>query len=262
MAGDRPGPAYTREVSGDSTAVVLTVGNEIVSGDVENTNASWIARRLADLGVDVRELAAVRDDLEEIGEFLQTESPRVTWVFVTGGLGGTPDDVTREAVAQAFGVPNVEISELAADLRARFAAKGLGEYAARWARLPEGASPIDNPLGGAPGFVYENVVVMPGLPSEMQAMFDSIASRFQGEPIVAWRRNYQTGEGRIVAVLEEATRRHPTVSVGSYPRFLDSGPEVEVVLKSADRVALTAACTWVETELGLAVSRASRPGRS
>lgn len=244
-----------------STAVVLTVGNEIVSGDVENTNASWIARRLADLGVEVRALSAVRDDLDEIGEILRNESPQVTWVFVTGGLGGTPDDITREAVARAFGVPSVEIPELAADLRTRFAPKGLSEYAARWARLPEGATPIDNPLGGAPGFVYENVVVMPGLPSEMEAMFDSIAPGFQGEPIVAWRRNYQTGEGQIVAVLEEATRRHPDVSVGSYPRFLDTGPEVEVVLKSTNRESLTRAQTWVETELEVVVSRARRPAR-
>ncbi len=239
----------------------MTVGNEIVSGDVENTNASWLSRRLAELGVEVRALAAVRDDYDEIGEVLRAESPRVTWIFLTGGLGGTPDDITREAVARAFGVPTVEIPDLAADLRSQFAPKGLSDYAARWARLPEGALPIDNPLGGAPGFVHENVVVMPGLPSEMEAMFDSIAPRFQGEPIVTWRRNYKTGEGQIVLVLEEATRRHPNVSIGSYPRFLETGPEVEVVLKSTSRSALTEARTWVETELEVVVSRVRRPGR-
>jgi molybdenum cofactor synthesis domain-containing protein len=233
----------------EPTAVVLTVGNEIVSGDVENTNASWLARRLASLGVEVTLAAAVRDDVEEIAAFLRLESPRAGYVFVTGGLGGTPDDITREAVAAAFGVPCEEIAPLADDLRARFASRGLGEYAARWACLPRGADPIANPLGGAPGFALGNVFVFPGLPSEMEAMFDAIAERFRGRPIATWRRSYRTTEGRIVTVLEEATRRHPAVAVGSYPRFPDSGPEVEVVLKSSDESALASAMAWVESAL-------------
>src|SRR5918992_605120 len=128
----------------EPTAVVLTVGNEIVSGDVENTNASWLARRLASLGVAVTLAAAVRDDVEEIAAFLRLESPRSDYVFVTGGLGGTPDDITREAVAAAFGTPCEEIVPLADDLRARFGSRGLGDYAARWACVPRGAEPIAN----------------------------------------------------------------------------------------------------------------------
>lgn len=230
------------------SACVLTIGNEIVSGDVENTNASWLARRLAGLGVEVVMLAALRDEVVVVGEFL-AQRHQFDHVFVTGGLGGTPDDLTREAVAAAFDVDCVEIPDLAALLRERFGAKGLGEYAARWARLPAGAAPLANPLGGAPGFVLENVWVLPGLPSEMEAMFDSVADRFRGAPIAAWRRSYRTGEGQIVRVLEEATRRHPRVSVGSYPRFLDDGPEVEVVLKSTDPVALDEATAWLEAKL-------------
>jgi len=106
-----------------------------------------------------------------------------------------------------------------------------------------------NPLGGAPGFVLDNVVVLPGLPSEMEAMFETVADRFTGRPIETWRRSYRTGEGQIVGILEEATRRHPEVLVGSYPRFLDNGPEVTVVLKSADEEALAAATAWVESAL-------------
>lgn len=231
------------------TAVVLTVGNEIVSGDTENTNASWLSRRLASLGVEVKLVAAVRDDVGEIAAFLCAERPRADYVFVTGGLGGTPDDLTREAVAAAFDVPCEEIAEVAADLRKRFEHRGLSDYAARWANLPRGAEPIPNPLGGAPGFILENVHVVPGLPREMEAMFDSIADRFQGRPIASWRRRYRTGEGQIVAVLEEAVRLHPSVTVGSYPRFLADGPEVEVVLKSADDEALARATEWVEGAL-------------
>jgi nicotinamide-nucleotide amidase len=231
------------------TAVVLTVGNEIVSGDTENTNASWLSRRLASLGVEVKLVAAVRDDVGEIAAFLCAERPRADYVFVTGGLGGTPDDLTREAVAAAFDVPCEEIAEVAADLRKRFEHRGLSDYAARWANLPRGAEPIPNPLGGAPGFILENVHVVPGLPREMEAMFDSIADRFQGRPIASWRRRYRTGEGQIVGVLEEAVRLHPSVTVGSYPRFLADGPEVEVVLKSGDDEALARATEWVEGAL-------------
>ncbi len=238
-----------------ATAVVLTVGNEIVFGDVENTNASWLARRLAELGLEVRLLAAVRDSVEEVAEFLRAEMGRTGIVIVTGGLGGTPDDLTREAVAEAFGVPTEEIRELAEALRERFGPRGLGEYAAKWARIPRGAVPLENPLGGAPGFVLGNVHVLPGLPREMEAMFETLAERFRGEPIGAWRRRYPTGEGQIVSVLEEATRRHPAVTVGSYPSFLDTGPEVEVVLKSADAEALGAAAAWVEAALDERVGR-------
>lgn len=236
-------------MTGPPSAVVLTVGNEIVSGDVENANASWLARRLGELGLEVRLLAAVRDTVDEIAAFLRDEADHADVVIVTGGLGGTPDDVTREGVAAAFGVPTEEIPELAGKLRERFGKRGLGDYAARWARLPRGAAALENPLGGAPGFVVANVYVLPGLPSEMMAMFETLADGFRGEPICAWRRRYPTGEGQIVAVLEEATSRHPAVMVGSYPTFLDTGPEVEVVLKSADADALGEAAAWLEAAL-------------
>jgi nicotinamide-nucleotide amidase len=232
-----------------STAVVLTVGNEIVSGDVENTNASWLARRLAAVGIEVTLIAAVRDDIAEIAAFIRAEASRAGHVFVTGGLGGTPDDITREAVAEAFGVTCEEIPAVADELRARFEPRGLGEYAARWACLPRGADPLANPLGGAPGFVLENVYVFPGLPREMEAMFDSVAERFEGTAIATWRQSYRTGEGQIVGILEEATRRHPAVTIGSYPRFLPDGPEVEIVLKSSDSTELARASEWIEASL-------------
>lgn len=238
-----------------ATAVVLTVGNEIVSGDVENTNASWLGRRLAPLGVAVKLMAAVRDDVGEIAAFLRAEAPRTDIVVVTGGLGGTPDDVTREGVAGAFDVDCVEIPEVAAKLRGRFEARGLGDYAARWACLPRDSEPLENPLGGAPGFVLRNTYVLPGLPSEMKAMFETIAGRFEGDPIGTWRQSYRTGEGQIVSILEEATRLHPDVSVGSYPRFLEDGPEVTVVLKSGDGRALAAASDWVRAALDEQLAR-------
>jgi nicotinamide-nucleotide amidase len=227
-----------------ATATVLTIGSELVSGDVPNTNGSWLARRLAPLGVSVRLIAAVPDEIDAIADFVRREAPLVDFLLATGGLGGTPDDITREALAHAFGVDQVEVAELADDLRARFAHDP--EYAAAWARLPAGSRPLPNPLGGAPGFVTENVYVLPGLPAEMEAMFDSVAEELRrGEPIASWRRKYRTRESTIASLLVEAGERWPVVLVGSYPTFPVDGPEVEVVLKSSDAGALAEASGWL-----------------
>jgi molybdenum cofactor synthesis domain-containing protein len=226
-------------------AAILTIGNELVSGDVPNTNAAWLANRLETLGVRVVLAASVPDEMERIVEFIQREAPRVDHLLVTGGLGGTPDDITREAVSAAFGVPQVVVPELADQLRARFTR--APEYAARWAALPEGSTPLDKPSVGAPGFRIDNVWVFPGLPPEMELMFDYYAEAFRaGPPIGVWRRLYETGESRIAADLVEATERWPAVTVGSYPSFHETGPRVEVVLKSVDTGALAEAAAWLD----------------
>jgi len=230
-------------------AAILTIGNEIVSGDVANTNATWLAKRLEQLGVRVRSIAALPDEIDEVARFVREQAPAFDFLLVTGGLGGTPDDLTREALAAAFGVQQREVPEVAADLRARFTLDP--EYAARWALLPEGSRPLANPHGGAPGFAIENVYVLPGLPSEMEAMFDDLADELRrGEPIGSWRRTYRTRESEIAGLLAEATERWPDVLVGSYPRFDPSGPEVDVVLKSSDERALGDAAAFVEQRLG------------
>jgi molybdenum cofactor synthesis domain-containing protein len=230
------------------SASILTIGNELVSGDVPNTNASWLARRLAPLGVDVHLMATLPDEIDAIAEFVRSEAPRVDFLLVTGGLGGTPDDLTREALAAAFRMPQEEVPELAADLRARFTRNP--EYAARWALLPRGSRPLANPLGGAPGFAIENVYVLPGLPSEMEAMFASIEEEFRrGSPIESWHRVYRTYESVISASLAETGERWPNVLVGSYPSFGNGGFTVEVVLKSSDAVALAAASAWLESAI-------------
>lgn len=230
------------------TAAILTIGSELVSGDIENTNASWLARRLERIGVVVRLVAAVPDEIETIAELVRREVSRAELVIVTGGLGGTPDDVTREAVAAAFGVPQEEHPELAERLRARF--RRSPDYAARWALLPAGARPLEIPRGGAPGFVIENVYVLPGLPGEMEPMFESIEDELRRErPIESWRRTFRTRESEIAPLLVEAAERYPDVRLGSYPTFTAGGPFVEVVVKSADPQLLLEARAWLEPEL-------------
>jgi molybdenum cofactor synthesis domain-containing protein len=229
-------------------AAIVTVGNELVSGDVENTNGRWLARRLAALGVVVALFAVLGDDIGEVAAFVREQAAAAEVVLVTGGLGGTPDDVTREAISAAFAVPQVEQPDVAARLRERFHRDP--DYVTRWAQLPEGSRALENPLGGAPGFAIGNVYVLPGLPAEMEAMFETLVEELRaGGPISSWRRTYRTTESRIVAVLEAMGERHPGVLVGSYPSFLPDGSEVEVVVKSADPDALAAAAAWIEAAL-------------
>lgn len=235
-----------------ASAAILTIGNELVCGDVPNTNGSWLARRLEGLGLRVTQIAALPDDVERVAAWVRQEASAVDVLLVTGGLGGTPDDVTREALATAFGVAQEPVAELAAELRARF--RRDPDYAARWANLPAGARPLPNPLGGAPGFQIANVYVLPGLPAEMEAMFETIAHELRrGSPIACWRRTYATTESRIVDVLEETVARYPGVLVGSYPTFRPQGSEVEVVVKSGDPDELAAAAAWLEAAIERAI---------
>jgi molybdenum cofactor synthesis domain-containing protein len=231
-----------------ATASIVTIGNELVSGDIENTNGSWLAARLEALGIDVVLVAALPDDEQRVAVFVRAQAVEADVVVVTGGLGGTPDDLTREAIAAAFDVGLEEQAEIAHRLRERF--HGNPDYAARWAQLPSGSRALEIPRGGAPGFVIGNVYVLPGLPSEMKPMFETVSEELRrGSPIGSWRRTYRTTESRIVAVLEAAGEHHPAVRVGSYPSFGTHGSTVEIVLKSNDPDALAAATAWLEQAL-------------
>lgn len=230
------------------TAAIVTIGNEIVSGDVQNTNGSWLAKRLESHGVGVTLQLAIKDELDQIVGSLRALIPAVDVLIVTGGLGGTPDDITREAFAATFGVGQQVHEPTAAVLRARFTRHP--EYAARFADLPVGARPLRNPLGGAPGFALGNVFVLPGLPSEMEAMFDEVVvPDLPGEgrvPIASWRSRWRTNESSIVDALVEFEQLHPDVGLGSYPSFHAHGSEVELVLKSRDPQALAVAAAWLQ----------------
>ena len=231
-----------------ATASIVTIGNELVSGDTVNTNGSWLAARLEALGVDVLLIASLPDEEERVAALVRAQAAEADVVLVTGGLGGTPDDITREAIAAAFGVPQEEQPEVAERLRARF--RGDPDYVTRWAQLPAGSRALENPLGGAPGFVIGSVYVLPGLPAEMEAMFETVAAELGGgSPIGSWRRTYRTTESRIVSILEAGGERYPAVKVGSYPSFGAEGTFVEVVLKSNDPAALAAAQAWFEQAL-------------
>ena len=225
--------------------MLVTVGDELTSGDVENGNASWLARRLESLGCHVRLVASLPDDVEAIARFLRMHREDADCAIVTGGLGGTPDDLTRQAIAAAFSVECVLDERAAGPLRKRFAERGLTAYTERWATLPRGAEPLGNPLGGAPAFVIEHVFVLPGVPAEMQACFESIAQRFRGDPIRQVRLRYSLAESDLAVTLPTFAERFADVSLGSYPSFGDGHREVELVLKSRDEAGLATAVAWL-----------------
>jgi len=165
-----------------ATASILTIGNELVSGDVPNTNGAWLAKRLAPLGVETRLITAVPDEIETIAEFIRREAPRVDFLLVTGGLGGTPDDLTREAIAHTFDVPQEEIHDLAADLRARFARIPNTRRAGRSCPAARDRSRIRS--AAHPVSPWRTCTSCPACRPRWKAMFDSMAEEFRrGSPI-------------------------------------------------------------------------------
>ncbi len=240
----------------DPTAAVLVIGDEILSGSVEDTNSREIARFLAGLGVQLDEIRVVADDLEAIARAVNELRARHDVVITTGGIGPTHDDVTTDAVARAFGVPVVEDAEAAARLRAFLRARGRRENAARMrmARVPQGAALIDNPVSAAPGYRMDNVYVLAGVPRVMRAMLETMKPLLRrGRARKEVALSAPIPEGELSAELADIAKRHPRVSIGSYPSF--DGPvdnprmSVRVVVRSADEAALEKAAREVDALL-------------
>jgi nicotinamide-nucleotide amidase len=227
-----------------SRAAIVSVGDELLAGDVPDTNSGWLARELEELGFQVLMIATLPDDRPSIARFIQWAKGEHEAVIVSGGLGGTPDDVTRDAVADALGVQR----RLDHDLAQTFEPVGhAAAFAAEWCTLPLGSRPVPGASGGAPAFAIANVYVFPGMPNEMRAAFASIRDELRsGPPRSTWRRVYATTEDRIATVLMEMNRAHREVRVGSYPRFQGRHTEVEVVMRSRVTEALASAVSHLE----------------
>ena len=221
-------------------AAILTVGDELLAGDTENTNGTWLAGQLTDRGVAVARILAVPDE----------ESVIADAVVVTGGLGGTPDDVTMDSVAAAFDRPLVENDLARADIERTLEAVA-DEYpdlevdVAAEAAVPEGARPLINRAGLSPGCVLENVYVLPGIPSEMERMFESVAEEFAGD--VDSRALYTTEpEANLVERLE-AVRSRFDVAVGCYPDR--EAEHNRLKLTGEDEAALADAAAWLRARV-------------
>jgi molybdenum cofactor synthesis domain-containing protein len=233
------------------TAAILVIGDEILSGRTKDKNIGYIAEYLTNLGVDLREVRVVLDVEDEIVDALNAMRSRYDYVFTTGGIGPTHDDITADSVAKAFGV-GIDYNDQAVELlRTRFGGGYLNEARMRMARIPHGADLILNKVSAAPGFRIGNVHVMAGVPSIMQAMLDEVAPtlktgvKMESETIRADAR-----EGDVGTALGEVAKAHPEVTIGSYPFFDDkSGPNTNLVIRSRDPQALAVAKAAVEKML-------------
>lgn len=226
-----------------ATAAVLVIGDEILSGRTQDANTRYIAHYLGQIGVDLREARIVPDETEAIVAALNALRARYTYIFTTGGIGPTHDDITADAVAKAFGVEIDEDPSAIALLRERFSEAELNPARRRMARVPTGAELVVNAVSRAPGFWIGNVIVMAGVPLIMQAMMDVVGPRLASSPPVLVETVEAGGvpEGAYAARLEDVARAHETVSVGSYPSFTSAGIKNQIVLRSRDAAALAKA---------------------
>ena len=226
------------------TAAVIVVGNEVLSAKVEDQNGPWVARRLRELGVRLLAIHVVADRPEEIGAALGLERARASWVFTSGGVGPTHDDVTVAAVAAALGRPLVRLAPLEAALRAVHRRYHAGseppEVVLRMADVPEGTRLLGDP--SYPTLAVENVILLPGPPRFFRYQFDQLAPLLRSDPFQLAEIHLSVGEERLALVLADVARAHPAVEIGSYPRF-DEGAEyrVRVTIESRDAGAVAVA---------------------
>jgi molybdopterin-biosynthesis enzyme MoeA-like protein len=195
----------------------------------------------------LREVRIVADDEEEIAAAVNALRRRFTYVFTTGGIGPTHDDVTADAIAKAFEVEIAVDPDAVAAMRKRFETKELTPARLRMARVPKGATLIDNPISRAPGFMLENVIVMAGVPRIMQVMLDAVAPRLaKGRPILTRSVRLDVPEGDAAPGLADLQNSHPEVQIGSYPFFENKRLGTYVVLRAtdADRLADAVAGLW------------------
>jgi molybdenum cofactor synthesis domain-containing protein len=234
---------------------ILTVGDEVLAGDTENTNATWLAGRLTDAGVTVARILTLPDDREAIAETVREWRETFDAVVVTGGLGGTHDDVTVDAIADAFGRdvtvdPTVreDVVETVAAYRERnpdlVEAHDLDIDVDAWAALPEGSRPLVNPEGLCPGCVVDDVYAFPGVPTEMRALFDLVAGEFGGDAVSTTLYTPQP-EGSMVDAVAAARDRFD-VTVGSYPST-EGRNRLKVTGTDADAVA--EAVAWLRDRI-------------
>jgi molybdenum cofactor synthesis domain-containing protein len=233
------------------TAGLLVIGDEILSGRTKDKNIGYIAEYLTGIGIDLKEVRVVADDEAAIVEAVNAMRHRWTYVFTTGGIGPTHDDITADCVAKAFGVPIGYDPRAVAIMRERFAEHELNEARMRMTRIPEGADLVQNKVSRAPGFWLGNVIVMAGIPTVMQAMLDEVAPKLKtGAKILSETVRADAREGDIGTPLGEVAKAYPEVTIGSYPFFDDlRGPNSNVVLRSRDADKLAAAKRAVEEML-------------
>ena len=239
-------------------AAILLIGNELLSGKVDDENARFLTRELRALGVTLARVEIIPDDAVDIADTVRALAPRHDYVFTSGGVGPTHDDVTLGAVGAAFGMPLERSAELEGLLRAGIGPR-LHERDLRMADIPAGARLEYGPRGPAgkswPVVVVENVWILPGVPAIFRRKFETVRELFRAPPIHARAVYSREGEGPIAGVLDETVAAFPTVEVGSYPHLEAQDYRVKITLDGRDRAAVDAATSHLVARLGAAVVR-------
>ena len=243
------------------TACLLVIGNEVLSGRTQDANIRFLATGLAALGIPLREVRVIPDVAQTIVATVNEVRAKFDYVFTTGGIGPTHDDITSECVAAAFGVPWEPHPEAWARMEKTYPPGGFNAARQRMATMPRGATLIDNALSVAPGFQIGNVYVMAGVPRVMQSMFEWLAPRLKGGPRIEQRAVHAFGlpEGVIAEGLGAIQAKYPQIDLGSYPFYQPGGNGVALVAKGADVAAAEAAIAEV-TELIKGLGKVPIPG--
>jgi molybdenum cofactor synthesis domain-containing protein len=252
----------TSQSSDIVTAGLLVIGDEILSGRTKDVNIATTAEFCTDLGIELREVRVVADVTEDIVAALDALRARFTYIFTTGGIGPTHDDITADAVAKAFGVALPINAEARAMLETRWKSTGTEVNAARlrMARIPEGASLIVNSVSAAPGFRIGNVHVMAGVPIIMKSMLEAIAPTLKGgKKVISMSVAAGVGEGAVGEQLGALQEQYPDVKMGSYPQMGAGYVRTELVLRSSDEARLREATDKVRAMVNAAHAAAGIP---
>ena len=232
------------------TACLIIICNEILSGRTQDANLAIVGKKCDTLGILLTEARVIADVEADIVETVNTCRRLFTYVFTTGGIGPTHDDITAAAVARAFNVEVVRNEEAVNAMDRYYEPRRLTEARLKMADIPEGARLIDNPVSGAPGFQLENVFVLPGVPSIMDAMFDGLTDRLVGgDPVLTDNITTNLLESEIAAGLGVLQEKYPDVSMGSYPYFRKGKLGVNLVLRGTDAGRMNAAADELVTTI-------------
>jgi molybdenum cofactor synthesis domain-containing protein len=234
------------------TAALCVIGDEILSGRTKDKNIGYIADYLTNIGIQLKEVRVVPDEEPEIVAAVNALRARYTYVFTTGGIGPTHDDITADAIAKAFGV-GIDVDERAlVPMKAYFERRGveLTQARLRMARIPFGAELVENSVSIAPGFMLGNVIVMAGIPSIMQVMLDAATKYLTtGKKMLSAALDLHRPEGEIAELLGNLQKKYADVPMGSYPFMRDGRPGTQLVLRSTDPARLAEAETELKMQL-------------
>lgn len=224
------------------TAALLVIGDEILSGRTEDRNVAPVATWLNLQGIRLREVRMVPDEIGPIAEAVNALRVRHDYLFTTGGIGPTHDDITVEAIADALGVPVIVHPAARARLESYYAGRGgATEARLRMARVPQGAELIDNPLSGAPGIRIGNICILAGIPHVAAMMLEALDGKLEGgRPVLSRTIGCWVPESEVAEILAETERAHPGCQIGSYPFYKERKAGANFVIRSTDEAALEA----------------------